>query len=341
MHNNNDSEQGFHHTPPGNPPGCVTQVVLPKQSFWEYSLKRFVDLLVAGAAVSIGSISIFYIVNISNTNNIKNFGTIISTCSANPVGSVSFGSTTINCGDIISTFGGKVDYDRIARVVVDEMERRRLCVKVCKTHPPEPCESCSKDAPPRIEPGSRVEVTRTGSLPCGADDYRFDYYRANAASGAETRQSLRLNDLNLPSFCASGTRVQRVIGTPGVSGAPYVSFLAVEEANPRVMKAYFVFVSGSTGAPDKIEITFESRRGKPLISPQGNAQVVSNLRYDPDNCQITFQIGAGVYELTVAGQDFGPKTNPGEAAGRALQDASGSYVIDLTCKGGVREVRKL
>lgn len=248
------------------------------------------------------------------------------------------------------------DKKEIAKLVIGELGNFDGCVgKKCR--PPEP--------EPLIRPGSDIRLKRGQQLFCGQYDWIIEY----APDGKDWKSippdylfnPEKSGQISLPKFCNGGGEmawvlldqprvyysVSSTVKSRDADGkivelehhqAPYVMFVAMEERSRRIANAYFIYIDARSGRPAMVEISFESLRQKPLISLEGNTQLVSNLKLDSDGKQITFQIGARAQEMTIAGYDFGPDTTPGDAAGRGQADTSGAYVVELNQSGAVTDV---
>ncbi len=220
-----------------------------------------------------------------------------------------------------------------------------------------------------IKPRSDIRLIRGDSRSCG----QYDWYIEYAPNGNDWNSIKRdelfnpeaAGQISLPKFCGkNGKMGWAIIDQPRVYyssstvvtardekgvptetesyQAPYVMFTAVEERTRMIANAYFIYIDAQSGRPNSIEIRFESRGAKALISREGNGQLVSNLKLDSDNKQITFQVGERAHSMTIAGFDIGPSATPAGNAGAApnLRDASGAYVIELTQNGAVHKLRR-
>ena len=126
------------------------------------------------------------------------------------------------------------------------------------------------------------------------------------------------------------------------SAAPYAVFIARQARNPNLVKVFVLYVDYITERPNIIEIPFESLGGRNrMISSDEKIHLINNLKFDSDKYQITFQIGTGVQEITIAGYDFGPQSTDNTVLDVRNRDASGSYVVCLSDTGGVKRVYRV
>lgn len=240
----------------------------------------------------------------------------------------------------------------------------------------EVCEECKEGAPPDPKPlvlgDSDIRLRRGGRNNCGQFDWIIDYKLPDDADFGATvgpdylyqpERAQSRGQISLPQFCFAGGERQWIMLQPPrvyytassyvVGGepktisekrAPYVLFVAMEEASPHIANAYFIYLDDRSERPQVVEISFESLRKKSLIGPGGNLQLISNLKLDSDLREITFQVGALATEMTIAGVDFGPCPTGSPncpRVGRRFSDASGSYVVSLNQNGAVNSVDRL
>ncbi len=241
----------------------------------------------------------------------------------------------------------------------------------------EVCEECKEGSPPSPRPlvlgDSDIRLRRSGRNDCGQFDWTIDYKLPNdrdfgATVGSDylyqPERAQSRGQISLPQFCVSGSDRRWIMLQPprvyytassyatgddnmaiDEKRAPYVLFVAMEEASPHIANAYFIYLDDRSERPQVVEISFESLRNKPLIGPGRNLQLISNLKLDSDLREITFQIGALVTEMTIAGVDFGPcpigRPNCPRVGRQRTSDASGSYVVSLNQNGAVDAVNRL
>lgn len=126
------------------------------------------------------------------------------------------------------------------------------------------------------------------------------------------------------------------------TGAPYAVFTAQQKGNPNLLKIFVLYVDFVTERPTLIEIPFESLGGrKSVVNSDHTVHLVNNIKLDSMNHEITFQVGSGVRELTIAGYDFGPESTDTAVLGARNRDASGSFVACLTPDGGIYRVFRI
>ncbi len=126
------------------------------------------------------------------------------------------------------------------------------------------------------------------------------------------------------------------------TGAPYAVFTARQYGNPNLLKLFLLYVDFVTERPTLIEIPFESLDGrKSIINSDGTVHLINNIKLDSVNHEITFQVGSGVRELTIAGYDFGPGSTDTAVLDVRNRDASGSFVACLTPDGGIYRVFRI
>ena len=143
---------------------------------------------------------------------------------------------------------------------------------------------------------------------------------------------------------------------PVLVGGPYVVFIAKhlagiccdEEGRHAVrdkerITVFVLYLDWVTEQPTIIEFDVEVERGKDVVSEEDTVQLISNVRLDSLDQQITFQIGRGARRIVVAGYDFSGQSTDTDVGRRrrSEEDTSGSYRIDLTDDGAVTQVYRL
>ncbi len=139
-------------------------------------------------------------------------------------------------------------------------------------------------------------------------------------------------------------------------GGPYVVFIAKhldgiccdEDGRQAVrdkhrVTVFVLYLDWVTEQPTIIEFDVEIERGKDVVSDEDTVQLVSNVRLDSLNRQITFQIGEGARRIVIAGYDFSGQSTTTDVGRRrrSEEDTSGSYRINLTDDGAVEQVYRL
>ena len=139
-------------------------------------------------------------------------------------------------------------------------------------------------------------------------------------------------------------------------GGPYVVFIAKHLAgiccdkegrkavrDKERVTIFVLYVDWVTEQPTTIEFDVEVERGKDIVSEEDTVQLVSNVRLDSMNRQITFQVGQGARRIVVAGYDFSGESTSTDTGRqrRSDQDTSGSYRIYLSGDAAVEGVERL
>ena len=346
----------------GNDTRLVKVVCGGSEPVWKVIFNGLIMLISliggSGVTIAIGYFTINYI-----QNNIHNTLIVdISACAdAASAGAVADPSV---CNDILTIIGSveteipKRQEDRIVDRVNDAIEDLKLTDKAPET--------------PLILAGSDMRLKRGPARRCGQFDWTIEYAPNgndwNAIAADKLFDPDAAGQINLPKFCGPDGRASWVLldqprvyysvsSAPKRDGAgkiirddegevaewiheraPYVMFVAMEERSRRIANAYFIYIDALSARPNMIEISFESLRQKPLISLQGNTQLVSNLKLDSNEREITFQIGARSQGMTIAGYDFGADPREGNRAGPVHVDTSGAYYIELNQAGAVEMV---
>lgn len=140
-------------------------------------------------------------------------------------------------------------------------------------------------------------------------------------------------------------------------GGPYVVFIAkhldgaccdkkdgpIAKRDKERITVFVLYLDWVTEQPTIIEFDVEVERGKDVVSVEDTVQLISNVRLDSINKQITFQIGRGAQRLVVAGFDFSGQSTTTDVGRRrrSEEDTSGSYRIGLSDDAAVEWVQRL
>ena len=140
-------------------------------------------------------------------------------------------------------------------------------------------------------------------------------------------------------------------------GGPYVVFVGkhldgaccdkkegpIAKRDKERITVFILYLDWVTEQPTIIEFDVEVERGKDVVSVEDTVQLISNVRLDSINKQITFQIGRGAQRLVVAGYDFSGQSTTTDVGRRrrSEEDTSGSYRIGLSDDAAVEWVQRL
>ena len=145
---------------------------------------------------------------------------------------------------------------------------------------------------------------------------------------------------------------------PELIGGPYAVFIAKHidglccEVDKRGNKeaiavrdkmrvtVFIVYIDYITNEPNIIELNIEVESGKPIVGVEDTIQLVSNVKLNSLDKQVTFQIGQGARRIVVAGYDFNAESTTSDRGPRrrSEEDTSGSYVVKLDDTGAVKDV---
>ncbi len=195
---------------------------------------------------------------------------------------------------------------------------------------------------------------------------------------AQPNQRVRFDgaDIDLPQFCPSANNPNReweLLERPRVHhartkdkplnpdneliGGPYTVFIAkhldgyccddrrgaVPQRDKDRITVFILYLDWVTEQPTVVEFDVEVERGKNVVSQEDTVQLISNVRLNSIDKQITFQIGQGAQRIVIAGYDFGPqstRTDTGRRR-RSDQDTSGSYRVLLSDDAAVKGVERV